>query len=461
MSLEQDLLKDLDSDFESSDEQQEQQLQQEEENTNINQTTSAYEGNGNTSHIEIRYQTPLSQVSLDEIEDITKHTTLPVKIQPVLSQIEEYLGSKYVSKSKESSFLSTVNSLSLEVSEEVKSIHSFIKLRYHKKYAELESLFPNAVEYARLVKILGNELKVEENDRLGFISREKLLMLSMSTLQALKSGKHLTELEVDQINKACDLLLSLTASKERLSSYISGRLAVLAPNVTAIVGPDVASQFLTALGSLEKLASTPACNLPSLGSSKHSIGLRHVTNEDASYLANSDIIQSTPEEFRKQAMRIVSGKITLAARIDLSNSLPDGSQGRKWRTEIETKIEKLGQAPEQTKIKALPVPVEQKAKKRAGRKVRKLKAKFELSELRKAQNIMVFGKKETTITDSYGEEIGLGITGSLSKIPINSGNKAKVTKAMKDRLDKSRVQGKLTEDIFNQDFINLQPSNGK
>ena len=50
-----------------------------------------------------------------------------------------------------------------------------------------------------------------------------------------------------------------------------------------------------------------------------------------------------------------------------------------------------------------------KSKKRAGRKISKLRAKFEMSELRKAQNKLQFGKQEDTIMNGLGEEIGLGM----------------------------------------------------
>ncbi|KAH3682816.1 hypothetical protein WICPIJ_006222 [Wickerhamomyces pijperi] len=462
MSLDQALLDDLDSDFGSSDEQQQELQETEVDTNNIGQIQGIEEEQEKDQLNQPSSTTfiPLDRIQIDQIQDITDHTAVSTKLQPVLSQIHQYLSNKFVSKQEESQFLITVNALSLEITNEIIIIHNFIKLRYQKRYPELETLVPNAIEYAKLVQIFGNELKINE-DSLYFLGKEKLLMLTMSTHQAQTAGTNLTETQLTQLNKACELLISLEESKRQLLSYISDRLTVLAPNLTAIVGPTVSSQLITILGGLEGLAKTPSCNIPSLGS-KSTVGSltfgrsgsTSLVNEG--YLFHSDLVQDMDPSFRKQAMRMIAGKVILAARIDFSGSIPDGSQGLKWRKEVESKVEKLGEAPENSKIKALPVPKDMKAKKRAGRKVRKLKAKFELSELRKAQNVMMFGQRENTVTDAYGEEIGLGITnGNMAKIPVNVNNKAKVTKNMKGRLEKSRIEGKLTEDIFNQDFINL------
>ena len=124
-------------------------------------------------------------------------------------------------------------------------------------------------------------------------------------------------------------------------------------------------------------------------------------------------------------MRIISGKIVLAARIDLSKSNPNGELGETYKQEILTKIDKLLTPPQQSIDKSLPKPIEMKSK-RAGRKYQKLRAKFEMSELRKAQNKLQFGKQEDTIMNGLGEEIGLGMIksgggGGGNGVSISSG----------------------------------------
>ncbi|KAH3675102.1 hypothetical protein WICMUC_002934 [Wickerhamomyces mucosus] len=457
MQLDDDLLNDLDSDSEVEEFEQELLTNTKDNDDDVpNQ-----DGDGDINLInenKTLESNPTDFNDLSNIQDITQYSKLSLKLEPILEKIEYYIP-RLVSKDKESQFLIEVNDTTLELNNEISIIHDFLKLKYKKRFPELESLIPNSLEYAKLIKILGNTLDVN-GDELTFLSKEKILVLTMSTIQAKSSESNLSQNELIQLNKASDLLITLEESKSKLSNYVSKRLIVLAPNLTSIVGSSTAAQFFNTLGGIEGLAKTPSCNIAAIGS-KNIVGLGFgrsgTVNEGFLYF--SDIVQSAPKDLRKQAMRITAGKVILAARLDYSNSVPDGSQGIKWRREIETKIEKLEEPPEIVKTKALPIPIDKPAKKRGGRRYRKMKQRFELSELRKAQNIMEFGKKENTITDSFGEEIGLGITGSLSKIPININNKAKISKDMKNRLEKSKVNN--NQDIFNQDFINLPTPKGQ
>ncbi|CAM9022275.1 unnamed protein product [Wickerhamomyces anomalus] len=274
----------------------------------------------------------------------------------------------------------------------------------------------------------------------------------MSSIQAKDASENIKEDELEKIVGACDLLLKLEDSRIKISDYVASRLSVFAPNLSAIVGSHTAAQLMSVLGGLKGLAQTPSCNIASLGNKRAvGIGLGHSGVRQQGYLYYSDLIQSVYPDLRKQAMRIVSGKIILAARVDFSSSIPDGSQGQKWRRDIEEKLEKLAEPPENKAPKALPAPIDKSSKKRAGRKYRKMKQRFELSELRKAQNRMEFGKQENTVTDGFGEEIGLGMTGSLSNIPINTNTRAKVSKNMKNRLEKATQDS----EFFNQSLLNF------
>ncbi|ODQ57945.1 hypothetical protein WICANDRAFT_33636 [Wickerhamomyces anomalus NRRL Y-366-8] len=392
----------------------------------------------------------LSRIDLSSIKDVTKISKLSHKVDPIIATIEKYTSQK-VSKKEEYNFLITVNDLSVEITNEISLVHDFIKAHYRKRFPELESLIPNAIEYSKIVKVLQNNLNIDA-ENLSFLSKEKTLVLTMSSIQAKDASENIKEDELEKIVGACDLLLKLEDSRIKISDYVASRLSVFAPNLSATVGSYTAAQLMSVLGGLKGLAQTPSCNIASLGNKRAvGIGLGHSGVRQQGYLYYSDLIQSVYPDLRKQAMRIVSGKIILAARVDFSSSIPDGSQGQKWRRDIEEKLEKLAEPPENKAPKALPAPIDKSSKKRAGRKYRKMKQRFELSELRKAQNRMEFGKQENTVTDGFGEEIGLGMTGSLSNIPINTNTRAKVSKNMKNRLEKATQDS----EFFNQSLLNF------
>ncbi|CCH42402.1 U4/U6 small nuclear ribonucleoprotein [Wickerhamomyces ciferrii] len=446
MSLNDELLKDLDSDSDFESEKEEV------ENVEIKELKdiSSKDNSGDIPMDDVETQLNqlinsgkdvstgdlLSRIDLSTIQDVTKISKLSHKIGPILDKIQQYKAQP-VSKKEEYDFLIGVNDLSVEITNEIFLVHDFIKAHYRRRFPELESLIPNSFEYSKIVKTLGNNLDISQ-DELSFISKEKVLVLTMSVIQAKDNTQELSPSDLQKVIAACDLLLELDSSRREITEYVASRLSVFAPNLAAIVGSYTASQFMSVLGGLKGLSQTPSCNIPSLGNKRAvGIGFGQSGVRQQGILFYSDLIQSVDPDIRKQAMRIVSGKIILAARMDFASSVPDGSRGQKWRREIDEKIDKLQEPPENKAPKALPAPIDKPSKKRAGRKYRKMRERVQSSELRKAQNRMEFGKVENSVTDGFGEEIGLGMSGSLSGIAVNTNTNAKVSKAMKNRLEKA------------------------
>lgn len=96
------------------------------------------------------------------------------------------------------------------------------------------------------------------------------------------------------------------------------------------------------------------------------------------------------QDLRRKASRLVANKCTLAARVDACHESPDGRIGRMLRDEIEKKLDKLQEPPPVKFVKPLPKPIETSKKKRGGKRVRKMKERYAMTELRKHANRMNF-----------------------------------------------------------------------
>lgn len=138
-----------------------------------------------------------------------------------------------------------------------------------------------------------------------------------------------------------------------------------------------------------------------------------------------------------KAQRTVGAKCTLACRMDMQRAYPDGAYGMKALEELEKKLEKLAEPPPAKITKALPVPVEGSKKRRGGKRARKAKEAYAMTELRKLQNRMAFGEEEEEAA-AYDETRGLGMAGSssgkLRQLQGESRSKAKMSKNNKSRL---------------------------
>lgn len=417
-----------------------------------------------------------SPQNLEQVLQATKKVDLKHKLQQIdpktmfsvaeLSQISSNMGlirqelEKYADKfnveymelvagvtgstqSDEYMFLMRLSALPDLISDEIEVLHKYVSSRYKAVFPELETLAKNSVDYCRIVATIGqdlDEVRTHQEFLKLIFSGEKVLAIVMAAIQQAPKSRELRPLEWTSVKEACQAAVDLGAFLKEVTDFVADKLSKYAPNVSAIVGEKVASQLLISTGSLAQLALTPSCNLPSFGVrdllSQQSTRTTHIRS--TGYLYHCLLVCGMPPENVKQALRIVSGKVILAARIDVSRSSPGGELGAKFRREIQEKLDKLLIPPDQSGPKALPVPQERKSKKRAGRRLRKMKERFNMSELRKAQNKMEFGKEERTITDSFGEEVGLGMSRDLDAARANRNTDARLSKAMISRLQKQK-----------------------
>jgi U4/U6 small nuclear ribonucleoprotein PRP31 len=347
-----------------------------------------------------------------------------------------------VEENPEYKLLTQSNSLSTSIDAEIILVHKFIRDHYSTRFPELETLITNPLDYARTVAILKNgpldniRTIANSTDNLVGASLKSVLdgpSLMVVTVEGTTTkGREMTESEIQTTLRACSMTLELDRAKEILTDYVQSRMTLFAPNLTALIGSLTAAQLLNFAGGVTGLAKTPACNIPPLGSKKQTqtgfatnVGIRH-----QGFLYHSPIIQSIPADLKKQAMRIVSAKLILAARVDRVHQSPDGATGLDLRQSCLDRLDKLTEPPPNKGPRALPAPDDKPSRKRGGRRARKAKEATAITDLRKQQNRMVFGKEEKEVGYGTGEGTkGLGMLGQENDGRIRAGQIDQRTRA--------------------------------
>lgn len=87
----------------------------------------------------------------------------------------------------------------------------------------------------------------------------------------------------------------------------------------------------------------------------------------------------------------MAAKCTLAARVDACHESVHGEIGLRFKEDIEKKLDKLQEPPPVKFAKPLPKPIEGSKKKRGGKRVRKMKERYAMTEFRKQANRLNFG----------------------------------------------------------------------
>lgn len=332
----------------------------------------------------------------------------------------------------EQQLLADANNLISEMNTYFNVLITFIKTRYSEFWPDLFTIIKNPLNYVKLIQVVKFDLSSlkEMKSELEFLPKDQILSLTMSSNFLVKLDKSVSLSQHTQklILEACEVLSLINQAQVELRSFLTKRVSRIAPNLTELVGAIVASQLISTL-SLENLCATPACNISSIGKS---------LNHSEGYITQCELVKNSPEEFKTQALRQVSAKVVLAARVDLGafrSGNFDSTLGLKWKHEIKAKLDKLMLPPENVQIKPLPIPVDMKSKKRGGRKFKKMRERMKMSEVEKAQNKMVFGEKEVTRIDASGEEIGLGMLGKTSIRSISNLRGAQASKGTQKQLE--------------------------
>ncbi|KAI8092794.1 uncharacterized protein BX664DRAFT_294098 [Halteromyces radiatus] len=324
------------------------------------------------------------------------------------------------------------NSMTAEIDNEMQTIHKFIRDHYATKFPELESLVLNPLDYARTVKKIGNEADITNIDLRNILPSATIMVVTVTATTT--NGRLLTDEEWKRTEEACDMALALDDARKKIINYVASRMTIIAPNLSHVVGSATAAQLLSAAGGLREFCKIPGCNVQVLGNNrKVAMGFSVATANPhgGGFIAQSPLVLSMPQDLRRKATKIISGKAALAGRIDQSRASTSGELGRKMREDIDQKLEKLQEPPPSKNVKALPVPDEGPKKRRGGKRVRRQKEAYAMTELRAARNRMTFGEQEEEV--GYGDETeGLGMAAKqIGKIRASAADQRNKVKAPK------------------------------
>ena len=129
--------------------------------------------------------------------------------------------------------------------------------------------------------------------------------------------------------------------------------------------------------------------------------------------------------------------MVLATRADVSNYAKDGSLGEELKQQCYTRLEKLTESAPNAGTKALPAPDDKPSRKRGGWRARKAKEAVAMTEMRKAQNRLAFGKEESEVGyDTGSGTVGLGMLGQqddgrIRATQIDQRTRARLSKSNK------------------------------
>lgn len=405
------------------------------------------------------------EYKIEAVEEEMKATTLEQlikvsnsgRLQIVMQDMEVYMKNSEsgfhriisgpVEADPEYKLIVEANNIAAEIDNEIIVIHRFVRDKYCKRFPELESLVVDPLEYLRTVKEIGNDLAQAKTSEVlhQFLTQATIMVVTVTA--STTQGELLTDKELQEIQEACTLGIDLNTTKLRIYEYVESRMSFIAPNLSAIIGASTAAKIMGVAGGLTNLSKMPACNVQLLGSQKKMLGgfSQVTTLPHTGFIYHSQFVQDAPPDLRRKAARLVATKCTLAARVDACHEAKAGNIGLTLRQEIEKKLDKLMEPPPVKFVKPLPKPIDPARKKRGGKRVRKMKERYAMTELRKQANRLNFAEIED---DAYQEDLGytrgtIGKTGTgrIRMAQVDEKTKVRISKTLQRNLQKQQSWG--------------------
>ncbi|KAF8819461.1 snoRna binding domain-containing protein [Cardiosporidium cionae] len=355
------------------------------------------------------------QTFIDILERVRKLKDIPVEqIDTSESTDDEY------------ELIDQCNKFVINSDTEILNIHKFIRDIFSKRFPELESIVYSPLEFIAVVQRIQNETDLTHIDLSDLLPNT--IIMAVTVAASMTTGSPLPPTELEKALGAAKEAMHLAECRKEILLYLESRMNLLAPNLTSLLGSALAARLVTHAGGLLSLARMPAQNIMSafyiqlIGSSKK-LSLGFGTSQmkgSMGLICASEIVQNTPPAFRNRAVRLISTKCSLAARVDSFNQNRNGEVGIAHREHIISMLIKLQEPPPAPQKKSLPIPDEKQKTRRGGKRLRRMKEKYGITEVRKQANRLKFGlEAEDEPTLEIGKGLGmLGKSTGLGKVRL-------------------------------------------
>ncbi len=286
-----------------------------------NDSSMVYLLKKNSIDVELMEEEELDQIQSTKPQIIVE-SGYAKDIPEVLGKLREFaigLSSSKVTKVSESPDLHIIQAIGSldEIDKIANAISSRLREWYGLHFPELENVIDSINGYAQIV-LAGkrDSLTKKVFEDAGFPD-SKVEMLS---LVASKSrGGDISEKNLRIVQFMAKQLLDLHELRKNLEDHVEAEMDIVAPNISAILGPAVGARILGRAGSLTRLASMPASTVQVIGAEKALFRSLKTGAQPPKHgiLFQHAMVHAAPRWQRGKIARAIAAKAVIAARVDV------------------------------------------------------------------------------------------------------------------------------------------------
>ncbi|CAB9517054.1 Nucleolar protein 58 [Seminavis robusta] len=242
---------------------------------------------------------------------------------------------------------------------------------YSWHFPELRDLVKDNIMYARAAAFIQNKnslfsassdkgddddddekMETEKEDKtpaLAEIVGDEEIAKSIVAAARTSMGMDCSSVDMINIVNFTERMVKLAEYRRKLSLYLTDKMEVVAPNLSALIGDTVAARLISKAGSLTNLAKAPASTVQILGAEKALFRALKTKGNTPKYglIYHSTFIGRADAKNKGRISRYLANKCSIATRIDSFSDEPNRLYGEKLRDQVEERLKfyETGAAP--------------------------------------------------------------------------------------------------------------------
>ncbi|KAF8305211.1 Nop-domain-containing protein [Clavulina sp. PMI_390] len=230
-----------------------------------------------------------------------------------------------------------------QLDKDVNTFSMRIREWYGYTFPELAKLVPDNLLFARCAQFIGNKVtltpeKLEELTELldGDATTAKNVLDAART----SMGTDLNDLDAINIHNFASRVVGLAEYRKRLVSYLTDKMNVVAPSLTALIGERIGARLISHAGSLTNLSKYPASTVQILGAEKALFRALKTKGNTPKYglIYHSSFIGRAGAKHKGRISRFLANKCSIASRIDCFSDAPTSKFGDALRNQVEERL---------------------------------------------------------------------------------------------------------------------------
>uniref|UniRef100_A0A0B7AUP0 Nucleolar protein 58 n=1 Tax=Arion vulgaris TaxID=1028688 RepID=A0A0B7AUP0_9EUPU len=225
-----------------------------------------------------------------------------------------------------------------------KELNNYImRLRewYGWHFPELSKIITDNLAYARTVITMGDRTNAAKIDLSDILPEH--LEKELKWAAEISMGTEISSEDIFNIKNLCEQVIEMSKTRDELYSYLKERMAMVAPNLTVLVGELVGARLIAHAGSLLNLAKHPSSTVQILGAEKALFRALKTKHDTPKYglIYHASLVGGAQPKHKGKLSRMLAAKASLAIRVDALSETSDCTLGVEQRAKLESRVRSL------------------------------------------------------------------------------------------------------------------------